>query len=407
MCQANKASSGGHQAIFGLSEDAYAGDAQYSISVDGGATQTGTVTALHSSGQSQPVSVPLSNGSHTLVVTFLNDAWGGSPSTDRNLYVNSVQYDGVNTQAAGYALFATGDHYTISLPVVGLPIPPAAANAGYSKLTFNTDFTQPMPAGWLGGCPNPGNGQPLSPSQYTDDGGPHVWWQNLWWSANNYCITGQSTDPVYGGMVLDQTWILNANQDNVGNTLQSQSWDYAPGVGQSPNAFPRNAYYELVFRIAPLNVDIWAGLFTWGTLGTSTASTQPDVEWDVIETWGGNLNGYDSAVHDWGNASYNPTWASWVLYPWTSLNPGTNFDASKYNTYGLSVVTSQDGSSAIGCTYVNNVFQICSPPVPLSVAEQGQKNFILLQNACHTGNNCPDGTRIDNYVKSVRVWVSP
>src|ERR1700757_2325621 len=28
------------------------------------------------------------------VISFINDAWGGTRSTDRNLYVNGVDYDG-------------------------------------------------------------------------------------------------------------------------------------------------------------------------------------------------------------------------------------------------------------------------------------------------------------------------
>jgi hypothetical protein len=36
-------------------------------------------------------------GTHTVAVNFLNDANGGSPSLDRNLYVNVISYDGTNT----------------------------------------------------------------------------------------------------------------------------------------------------------------------------------------------------------------------------------------------------------------------------------------------------------------------
>jgi hypothetical protein len=64
----------------GLAEDAYQGNAQYSATVDGGAAVTGTVTVLHSSGNSQPVNLTVSDGvPHTVVVTFLNDAYGAAP----------------------------------------------------------------------------------------------------------------------------------------------------------------------------------------------------------------------------------------------------------------------------------------------------------------------------------------
>jgi hypothetical protein len=80
----------------GISEDAFQGDAQYTVSVDG--VQIGgtlTATTLHSSGTSETVTVhgDWAPGDHALVINFLNDAWGGSAATDRNLYVDSITYD--------------------------------------------------------------------------------------------------------------------------------------------------------------------------------------------------------------------------------------------------------------------------------------------------------------------------
>jgi hypothetical protein len=80
-----------------VSEDAYLGDAQFTVSVDGhqiGGTQT--TTASHAAGQTQTFNVlgTFAAGSHTATVNFLNDAYGGSPSTDRNLYVNGATIDG-------------------------------------------------------------------------------------------------------------------------------------------------------------------------------------------------------------------------------------------------------------------------------------------------------------------------
>ena len=80
-----------------VSEDAYQGDAQYTVSVDG--SQVGgvdTATASHNAGVSQDLVLDgnWGSGSHTVGITFINDLYGGSPSTDRNLYVNGVTYDG-------------------------------------------------------------------------------------------------------------------------------------------------------------------------------------------------------------------------------------------------------------------------------------------------------------------------
>jgi ribosomal protein S11 len=80
-----------------LSEDAYQGDAQFTVKVDG--TQVGgtmTASALHSSGDSNVfvLNGNWATGSHQVAIQFLNDAYGGTATTDRNLYVDSVAYSG-------------------------------------------------------------------------------------------------------------------------------------------------------------------------------------------------------------------------------------------------------------------------------------------------------------------------
>ncbi|MCA1515880.1 family 16 glycosylhydrolase [Bradyrhizobium yuanmingense] len=85
--------------VFKISEDAYLGDALYTISVDGNQVG-GTLTAhaSHVAGQSDIVAVhgDWGAGDHTVLVHFLNDRWDGTPNTDRNLYVDSVSFNGAN-----------------------------------------------------------------------------------------------------------------------------------------------------------------------------------------------------------------------------------------------------------------------------------------------------------------------
>jgi len=94
--------SGPDTLVLAMSEDAYQGDAQFTVSLDG--TQLGgvlTAQAWHSSGQSQNFSFNGAWGAagpHVVTVSFLNDAWGGTPSLDRNLYVDSVTFDGTAQQ---------------------------------------------------------------------------------------------------------------------------------------------------------------------------------------------------------------------------------------------------------------------------------------------------------------------
>ena len=92
--------------LLDVSEDAYAGDAQFTVSIDG--QQVGgtyTATASHSAGKTQAfnISANLTPGMHAIGITFLNDLYNGTASTDRNLYVDGVTVNGqavANSQAS-------------------------------------------------------------------------------------------------------------------------------------------------------------------------------------------------------------------------------------------------------------------------------------------------------------------
>ena len=103
-----------------LAEDAWQGDAQYAIAIDGTTVvQNGSVTALNGSGQSQAVNVSalLSAGKHDVAVSFLNDAWGGTSSTDRNLYVKGIDVNASPVAGASATLFSGGTtHFQIVVP---------------------------------------------------------------------------------------------------------------------------------------------------------------------------------------------------------------------------------------------------------------------------------------------------
>lgn len=99
------------QVTFNLSEDAWQGDAKAVVAIDG--QQLGApvaVTALHVVGAIKQLSfvVPLDAGAHTATVSFLNDAWGGSPETDRNLYVESISVGSTPVPNATQVLTNTG-----------------------------------------------------------------------------------------------------------------------------------------------------------------------------------------------------------------------------------------------------------------------------------------------------------
>jgi hypothetical protein len=92
-----------------VSEDAYQGNANFTMSVDGhqvGGTMT--ASALHAMGDSDVISVAgtWGIGAHDVKVQFLNDAYGGNVDADRNLYVDSIAYNGV-TYAGTSAMLAS------------------------------------------------------------------------------------------------------------------------------------------------------------------------------------------------------------------------------------------------------------------------------------------------------------
>jgi hypothetical protein len=80
-----------------VSEDAWNGNAEFIVFVDGHqAGGTYTTTASHAQGQVQEIAIEgtFSTGPHTVDVHFINDAWGGTAATDRNLYVHHISLDG-------------------------------------------------------------------------------------------------------------------------------------------------------------------------------------------------------------------------------------------------------------------------------------------------------------------------
>lgn len=96
----------------GLSEDAYKGDAQFTVTMDGvpfGAAQT--VTASHAAGGKQAFTF-IGNwgaGPHKVAVNYLNDAYGGTSATDHNLYLVSANYYGQDYANIGEGMYSVSE----------------------------------------------------------------------------------------------------------------------------------------------------------------------------------------------------------------------------------------------------------------------------------------------------------
>ena len=108
--------------VVNVAEDAWQGDAQFTVTVDG--RQVGgtyTATASHGAGQSQAVTIggSLAGGAHTIGVSFVNDSYGGTASTDRNLYVTGASYNGAAISGAATTLYSNGtDTFGVTAPAL-------------------------------------------------------------------------------------------------------------------------------------------------------------------------------------------------------------------------------------------------------------------------------------------------
>jgi hypothetical protein len=96
--------------VFKVSGDSYLGTPHFIVTVDG--NQVGgtlTTSASHAAGQTQDITLTGSfgSGAHDIAVKFIDDAYGGSTATDRNLYVHQISYDG-QVQAGSTAADSKG-----------------------------------------------------------------------------------------------------------------------------------------------------------------------------------------------------------------------------------------------------------------------------------------------------------
>ena len=126
--------SGPDTLVLTLAEDAYGGDAQASVAIDSQTltAQPITVTAQKGAGQSESFAFKgsLGPGAHDLAVSFLNDAYDGTPATDRNLYVNGASFNGIETRPPAATLDSAGTaHFTIP-PAGDLEANPTVIDGG-------------------------------------------------------------------------------------------------------------------------------------------------------------------------------------------------------------------------------------------------------------------------------------
>jgi hypothetical protein len=130
--------SGRDTLVLTLAQDAYNGSADYIVSVDGvpvGASLVAHARVLDGAHDTLTLHSSWGAGAHVVTVDFLNDAWGGSVGTDRNLHVQSISYNGVALPGAAQDLMSSGP---ASLAFIGVAAP-VHASAMQLELGSGTD----------------------------------------------------------------------------------------------------------------------------------------------------------------------------------------------------------------------------------------------------------------------------
>jgi Ca-dependent carbohydrate-binding module xylan-binding/RTX calcium-binding nonapeptide repeat (4 copies) len=219
-------------------EDAYAGDAQFTLFADGhqiGGTYT--ATALHSSGQWQEFDLTAdlgSTGPSQVVINFVNDAWGGTDATDRNLYIEQIA-------VSGHVFAATS---AVNTANVGFTDPNDAPMYVSGSLTFTTTGSAPVsssptpspaPAPAPAPAPTPApvssdltlDTQPIPKATIVGTGGNDVLTGT---SGNDVFNGGHGTDTMSGG-TGDDTYInptgdVVIEQPGQGTDTVYANWNY-------------------------------------------------------------------------------------------------------------------------------------------------------------------------------------
>jgi hypothetical protein len=141
-----------------VSEDAWQGNAQFTVSVDGqqiGGVQTAMASLAAGQTQAFDVKGTFGAGQHTVTVDFLNDAWGGTAATDRNLYVTAATFDGSTVLAGTLAEYTAGpESFTFQAGATtgaGLAQADAASGTAGDAMPPATDTGAVPAGGTLGG----------------------------------------------------------------------------------------------------------------------------------------------------------------------------------------------------------------------------------------------------------------
>jgi len=145
--------SGSDTLVLSMAEDAYRGDAQFTVAVDGkqiGGAQTVTASVAQGQRQEFDVKGDFGGGNHTVTVNYLNDQIGdfyagtnlAIDTTDRNLYVMGASLNGgPNAGNTPWEMDSTGSRDFYVTAGSGAPASSSSSNNSSYSGTTTTDNT--------------------------------------------------------------------------------------------------------------------------------------------------------------------------------------------------------------------------------------------------------------------------
>ena len=282
------------------------------------------------------------------------------------------------------ALLAPGLAYAAT------PVPSPASAAGFTKLAFESDFTQPFyanKANWLdcGGATSPQWFQGYIGVEYT----AHAPCSNI----------GQGQDPAFptGPAVLNLHWDDTQYQGAPGVIgTMIEPTDTAGHNGP----FWTFYYLEIVARFTPLSLANFYSLWSVAQNGFS-------IEFDGLEVASSSTDS-NACIHN------DDSGASQCI--WFQAQPPTfpgGIDYTQYHTYAWRV-TSDGSTDVYWCMYIDGATQGCQSVSPTADQIAGGSTVATTIQLLNTdrgascpGRNAPCGVTGDMYVKSVRVWTCP
>jgi hypothetical protein len=300
----------------------------------------------------------------------------------------------IGLSAAAYALTGTSPPVNLQITITpSAPPPPPppppggvptqAANAGFSTLAYNFDFSQPQ------------YGNPTTnwiDCSYPPTDGSKVWHQASPGVPSFRCdatVFSQTTDQ--GFTVLDERWDSADDGKSSGNgSFNSIQTVTRQGTGQggTPTAQFPNFFIETVYRIDALGSGSGVisgpdGVWTWQTGGSQW-------EWDIAELYGSSGGFGDEC-------GQQCTWVSYNAGIGGNQNIPSGWSPFNYHKYGM-LVTSDGVNATYGCGWIDDVFQNCF--------NRGISNFPqwLIMWVGGTGANATQLPTTNQYIQYVRVW---